>query len=1104
MKRFLLLLSFMLFSTIVFSQYTRLTNIPTIYIETFNNEPITSKNDYIYANMVYVGDEGEVHYDSLEIRGRGNSTWGLAKKPYRIKFKQSTKFLGTGYAKNKSWTLLANHADKSLLRNAVTFAMGDFLGQPFTPAAHFVDLFLNGTYMGNYQVSDQINVDNKRVEIFEQEEVASDNDNITGGYLVEIDGFGASEEVYFTTGRNLIVSVKSPDEDVINNNQLNYIRNCLNDLESAMFSDNFQDAKLGYRSKVDSATLISWYIATELSANVDGFWSTYLYKDRDNPLIYFGPLWDYDIAYNNCNRVGDVTYRSMIDAGYGDDLTKVWMKRIVQDEWFNRSVNNVWKKKLSEGLEQYLYSYIDNMADYINASQQQNYSRYSIRSHVYNEIFLYSTYQEYIDQLKQFIGEHAGFLTTLFESRVKETGDSGNGNDKEETETLEPFVLNSDYYYRIYNRGANKVFDLSESDSSSVVIWTPSHDRLSQQWEIVESGEYYSLINRATGLALSDMSEPSTVGSNLRMADFNIDDPRQKWNFVTVNENGNYNIININSNNVVNNSGGLSVDGNPIVSYTNDDRNSISNNRQWRIVPEELIPDYIPDEVKDSLMNTVAEAEEFLSSLSDCQVGDGMFCYSREAVEALRLAVADAISFESTVPDDYILMNVNLSGTLRLARKKNLPDSNTLYVIRHDISDLYLNVTEERLSIKEREWNSSNQCFTFHQVGDGNNVFIKSSSGLYIRISSNGYWNMSGIDDVAGIEESASIDIDVMDGYYRMKTMHGAMGTDNLYNDSNVYSDKDENSTDDMLFARWIIEEYIEENPLAVKAAELDSVIAEARNSYITSWVGEYPLQTSLSAVNSLDSVIAEVERRVYSYVEDYDAAIETVNNAVAAVMNLNVPAEDKLYCLQNVCGLNLSCYNGLTVEYADTLDSSQHFSLIAVEGKSNVYNICCEGYYLSVLDAGKQNMTLGSTPRGELGEFIAEQTGERLFALKSAAGYLGVNEDNAGAQCHANADTFKDWSLYEVSPVNTGMNAAPSYAVDYAVCYDKNRKVISFVSCDMQALADVKAYIYTAGGRMLYCFAANEEQSVESLPSGTYIIKWSYDGKEKSIKFRK
>ncbi len=222
MKRHLLLFVYSLIVLFAYpQQYERLTNLPSIYIETFNNEPITSKSRYIYANMVYVGDNGEVHYDSLEIRGRGNSTWNLAKKPYRIKFKNSTKFLGKGYAKNKSWTLLANHGDKSLLRNAVTSAMGDFLGQPFNPAAHFVDLFLNGTYIGNYQVSDQVNVDNKRVEIYEQEEMATDSSNITGGYLVEVDGFGTSEEVHFYTNKNVIISVKSPDEDVINDRQKN-------------------------------------------------------------------------------------------------------------------------------------------------------------------------------------------------------------------------------------------------------------------------------------------------------------------------------------------------------------------------------------------------------------------------------------------------------------------------------------------------------------------------------------------------------------------------------------------------------------------------------------------------------------------------------------------------------------------------------------------------------------------------------------------------------------------------------------------------------------------------------------------------------------------
>lgn len=257
MKRLLTGLAFCLATLISMAQYAQLTNIPTIYIETFGNRSVTSKTTYVYATMTYVDGANIVQYDSLQIRGRGNSTWGLAKKPYRIKFNESTKFLGKGYAKNKSWTLLANHGDKSLLRNAVTFTMGDFLGQPFSPAAHFVDLYLNGTYLGNYQVSDQVNVDNKRVEIYEQEDVATDDSNITGGYLVEVDGFGTSETVYFRTNKNLIVSVKSPDEDVINTAQRNYIKNYLNDFESTLFSASFTHPEEGYRRLYHPYQLVS-------------------------------------------------------------------------------------------------------------------------------------------------------------------------------------------------------------------------------------------------------------------------------------------------------------------------------------------------------------------------------------------------------------------------------------------------------------------------------------------------------------------------------------------------------------------------------------------------------------------------------------------------------------------------------------------------------------------------------------------------------------------------------------------------------------------------------------------------------------------------------
>ena len=76
-------------------QYTRLTNLPHVYIETFDHVSITSKTEYVYSTMHYVDEQDVVTtYDSMEIRGRGNSTWNLPKKPYRIKFHEKEKFLG--------------------------------------------------------------------------------------------------------------------------------------------------------------------------------------------------------------------------------------------------------------------------------------------------------------------------------------------------------------------------------------------------------------------------------------------------------------------------------------------------------------------------------------------------------------------------------------------------------------------------------------------------------------------------------------------------------------------------------------------------------------------------------------------------------------------------------------------------------------------------------------------------------------------------------------------------------------------------------------------------------------------------------------------------
>lgn len=1105
-KRIFLCLIACLMVRLCMAQYEQLTNIPTIYIETFGGQQITSKSNYIYATMTYVDADKVVQYDSLQIRGRGNSTWNLAKKPYRIKFNESTKFLGKGYAKNKSWTLLANHADKSLLRNAVTFAMGDFLGQPFSPAAHFVDLVVNGTYLGNYQVSDQVNVDNKRVEIVEQEEVATDESNITGGYLVEIDGFGSSELVNFRTSKSLIVSVKSPDEDIINTAQKNYIRQYLNDFESALFGSNFTDETRGYRAIADSATLMSWYIATELSANVDGFWSTYLYKDQDDPRLYFGPLWDYDIAYNNCNRVGDVTNQTMVDAGFGSDLTKVWVKRMIQDPWFNEAINRAWKQKVDEGLEEYLYQYIDSMAAYLDQSQEKNYSRYSITSHVYNEIYLYSTYAEYIAQLKDFIGNHMQFLTTTFAQRANEEGGGG-----DEPITLKPFKLQDGYYYRIYNKSTNKVLDIADASSeagANVVIWSPEYGRDTQLWEVVQTGDYYLLINKASGMAFNDPSPTSAVGTPLNVAVPDANDSRQHWKFVTVNENDNYNIINVYTDHVINNSGGGAADGNNILSYTNDDRNSVSSNRQWRITPEELKPDYIPEEVREALSATIAEAEAFLNTLTDMQVGSGIFCYDEQQIAELRQMVLDAKIFESTVADDYILTNVNLAEKLARAQQKIMPDANHSYIIRHKKSGYYLDIESDGLRITSLINNDASQRFHFEQAAD-NGVYLKAENGLYVMLGNTNAWTMVGQTFIAD-ESKATFDVSIMDGSYRIYTINGILGTDANNDYSAVYGDKHENNADHVSRAEWIIEEATSE--LDHLRAELDELIAQAQSSLAAigkNWVGDAPMQHAQSNLKAVSEAIDEAKAYDYASEADYQEMIAYLSEVLSQLHILNAP-EDKDYYLRHLQGYNLSCSDGLTLEPIDTLDAAQRFRLIPVEDAINTYHIYTNGMYVTATDDPVTPLALTDTPRDQWGQFIARQVDATVFTLQSAVGYLGVQSTaQTGQPCIPNAADKGNnirWQLVEPTNVINGIHQPTDYAslVDYVLIYNKEMQTIRFASDDMHALADVDVQVYTVGGRLLYTFKANEEQSVANLPSGTYLVHWTLGSTSRSVKFKR
>jgi len=263
--------------------------LPVIYINTDDGLGITSKDEYKPAVMsIQNNTEADTAmYDgAIKIKGRGNTSWNWPKKPYRIKLDKKTDLFGMG--KNKNWVLLANYLDESLLRNTTAAQISKEMGLE-TMDTVWTDVVLNGEYVGNYQLCEQIRIDSTRVDIFDWESEAEDvasaivkaekkqgntldksaledclkenlawvtsgqftfNDklysladyglekeyDITGGYLFELSR-EYDEISKFKTGHDLKVMLKSPEFLCTNEEMMDYAKTYWNDFEAAYMSE---------------------------------------------------------------------------------------------------------------------------------------------------------------------------------------------------------------------------------------------------------------------------------------------------------------------------------------------------------------------------------------------------------------------------------------------------------------------------------------------------------------------------------------------------------------------------------------------------------------------------------------------------------------------------------------------------------------------------------------------------------------------------------------------------------------------------------------------------------------------------------------------------
>jgi len=277
-------------------------DVARVYITTSNGqdrigwEYKTCKMGFVPA----VGEAGEeMSFLDCEIRVRGNSTAGGPKFPYSFKLPYNDSLFGMDAGKR--WNLLANLHDKSLMRGYIGFTLAGELGAPYTSQSTFVEVYLNGSYLGNYELVEAISDASGRVDV----------DTDDHECILEIDANRDDGSHYLTTGLGLRFKVDRPEK--VPSEMKKWLAEFLQEAETAA-------AEGRAAEYFDFESFVNVYLTLEYTKNLDSnaFSTRYFIKDDK---IYAGPVWDFDLSSGNVSdRVDEEGYRVYLNIqGRGDN-----------------------------------------------------------------------------------------------------------------------------------------------------------------------------------------------------------------------------------------------------------------------------------------------------------------------------------------------------------------------------------------------------------------------------------------------------------------------------------------------------------------------------------------------------------------------------------------------------------------------------------------------------------------------------------------------------------------------------------------------------------------------------------------------------------------
>ena len=386
--------------------------LSAIHIDTETGRDVRSKEEYIKADFrIQFPDGRETSMSDVNIRGRGNQSWDVPKKSYRLKFPNDIALISSSDYDNKDWLLIANHADKSMIRNITAYNLGRELdGIEWSPMSELVDVYLNGKHRGVYVLVERIETAKGRINIDEE------GDSI--GFLLEMDNYaeGRMFHDYFIVG---------PREYSIHSDftSTDQVRGIMSHVTAA-----YDAAKNGSYSEIvkyiDLDSAIDMYLISEYMRNWDAGWSScYMYVKEEGGPIFFGPPWDSDLSAGNTHNAAE-TNGLYVGNLYGmterDSHNHVWYTALMTHDWFRNLVRDRWNE-----VKYRMADTVDNTCAYVYDnlwSVEHNFDRWDVLDTRINqepkEVLKLKSCAENVDYMNAWLDERWQWLDSYYNSEA--------------------------------------------------------------------------------------------------------------------------------------------------------------------------------------------------------------------------------------------------------------------------------------------------------------------------------------------------------------------------------------------------------------------------------------------------------------------------------------------------------------------------------------------------------------------------------------------------------------------------------------------------------------------------------------------------------------